>query len=113
MHSLNIPLIDTDDSYTIWANTKARKLKISEIMGGNTKTLEDIMRNFGFMEDEFCTEIARVKYTQPALVNTTILHKGQSNNPNRRICGLRFVPQLTAQDAMNLGIKNPFIQDAQ
>jgi hypothetical protein len=105
-HSLNIGLIDYEDSYTAWYKTDRIKLKDSSEFG------LDPIKNYAYLFLEEAEEISRVDYnSKPLLVNTTILHKGISNKPTRVICGLRFYPELTESDILNLGVKNPHIQE--
>jgi hypothetical protein len=105
-HSLNIGLIDHEQSYTVWYKTKKIKLRDSSSLGLNPYT------NYAYLFIQEAEEIKRVEYElRPILVNTTILHRGISDKPTRLICGLRFCPELTDGDIKNLGVKNPHIQE--
>jgi hypothetical protein len=105
-HSLNIPLIDYEDSYTAWYKTDRQKLRDSLRFG-----MEPI-NNFAFVWDHEVEEINRYCYASgnAVLVNTTILHKGLSDKQTRMICGLRFFPELTTSDIKRLGIQTPYVQ---
>jgi len=93
-YSLNIPLIDASDSYTIWYG------KIN-----NDELLYDINTFTGWVKDKTnVKEIERVQYTQPALLNTSILHSPKVNSASRIICGLRFWPELTDEEILRIQI---------
>jgi len=97
--SLNIGLIDYEGSYTSWHSTDIKVLHDTAQFG----MVPD--RNFAFIEVEKTKEICRLYYDKrAALVNTTILHKGNAQQPNRIICGFRFVPDLSDEDIKRMGI---------
>ena len=97
--SLNIGLIDYEGSYTSWHSTDIKVLHDTSQFG----MVPD--RNFAFIEVENTKEICRLYYDKrAALVNTTILHKGNAQQPNRIICGFRFVPDLSDEDIKRMGI---------
>lgn len=105
-YSLNIPLIDCEDSYTIWYTTERKKLNDCLNEGMNP------VINYACLPLSAVTEVKRFRYNAgAALLNTTILHKGYSDKTTRTICGMRFVPKLTKDDFLRLGIKNPYIQE--
>jgi hypothetical protein len=91
-YSLNIPLINAEDSYTVWyEQTKPCPI------------LYDTVTFTGWVENkEQIKEIARVQYTQPMLLNTSILHSGKITSDRRTIAGLRFWPELTNDDVLRL-----------
>lgn len=103
-HSLNIPLVDCKNSYTVWYGTKNTKLLDGTRYGLPPES------NFASCPLEEAIELKRVEVTRPCVVNTTILHRGESNNPNRTICGIRFLTPLTFENMKALGIKKPFEQ---
>ena len=105
IHSLNIGLIDYKFSCTSWYSTDEKELHDS------SQFSLDPEKNFAFIEIEKAKEIFRLYYDNHAyLVNTTILHKGNAQKPTRIIGGLRFVPELTEHDLLNMGIKIPYEQ---
>jgi hypothetical protein len=102
--SLNIPLIECNNSYTVWYST-------------TNKVLNDLSRfglqpdsNFAYANEADVTEIYRMEYTHPSLVNTTILHRGITNNPLRTIAGIRFNTAISVADMRNMGINSPLVQ---
>jgi hypothetical protein len=105
-HSLNIALEDYENSHTAWYKTNRIQLRDSSEFG------LDPVKNYAYLFLEEAEEIRRLEYHKsPVLVNTTILHRGIANKKTRLICGLRFYPELTDKDILNLGIKNPHIQE--
>ena len=91
-YSLNIPLIDAEDSYTVWYEQTTP-----------SPILYDTVTFSGWIENkEQIREIARVQYTQPMLLNTSILHSGKIISNRRTIAGLRFWPELTAEEITRL-----------
>jgi hypothetical protein len=91
-YSLNIPLIDAEDSYTVWYEQTTPSL-----------ILYDTATFTGWVENkEQIREIARVQYTQPMLLNTSILHGGKITSNRRTIAGLRFWPELTDEEIRRL-----------
>lgn len=96
-YSLNIPLIDAEDSYTVWYEQTTP-----------AQLLYDTVTNTGWVENkEQIREIARVQYTGPVLLNTSILHGGKITSNLRTIAGLRFWPELTDEEIQRLtGFKN-------
>ena len=91
-YSLNIPLIDAEDSYTVWYEQTIP-----------AQLLYDTVTNTGWVENkEQIREIARVQYTRPVLLNTSILHGGKITSDRRTIAGLRFWPELTAEEVVRL-----------
>jgi len=106
-HSLNIPLLDCDDSFTAWYRTGRKKLNDC------LKTGMDPIINYADLPISEAEEIKRLQYSSggAALVNTTILHKGISNRKTRMIAGLRFSPELTDDDIRKMGVKSPHVQE--
>jgi len=96
MYSLNIPLLECDDSYTAWFSTDNNNLSQKTPAAGMYATIN---------ENDTLTEICRVESNRPLLANTTILHRGITQNPKRTLVGLRFNPELTNDDLNRLGIK--------
>lgn len=93
-YSLNIPLVDALDSYVVWYEKT-----------NNEELLYDINTYTGWVKDKTnVKEIERVQYTQPVLLNTTILHSPEVNSSNRLICGLRFWPELTDEEILRIQI---------
>ena len=103
--SLNIGLVDYEGSYLSWHKTDTQQLYDSAQFGLNPE------KNFAFIEVEKTKEVCRLKYDkQVALVNTTILHKGNAQKNTRIIGGLRFIPELTEQNLISMGISSPYKQ---
>lgn len=96
-HSLNIPLLHYANSYTVWYHSTD---PIYALNPGYSALLDNTN----------AVELLRVEVTSPMIINTTILHKGISSDPNRLICGIRFTRPLSSQEMNNLGVSNPFIQ---
>jgi hypothetical protein len=95
MYSLNIPLLECDNSYTAWFNTNNDQLSQSVESPDMYATIND---------GDILTEICRVESNRPLLANTTILHRGVTRNPNRTLVGLRFRPELTHEDLQRLTV---------
>jgi hypothetical protein len=103
--SLNLGLSDYEGSYTSWHDTDVTKLHDTAQFG------MDAASQFAFIETDKTWEIARLYYdTRAALVNTTILHRGNAQKMNRLICGFRFVPDLTDEEIIRLGVEKPYLQ---
>ena len=97
MYSLNIPLSECDNSYTAWFDTNNKTLMQPHVSPTMFATI-----NNGDITKELC----RVESNRPLLANTTILHRGITNNPNRSLVGLRFYPELNIDDLHRLGVYN-------
>jgi len=98
-YSLNMPLSNCEDSYLIWS-----------AFLGNGKVLRNHkmkFHNYGWTLPDNVTEICRVEYDRPMLVNVTVLHNAEFRNPDRAICGLRFNPDLTDDDLKRLNVVIP------
>ena len=95
-YSLNMPLVDAEDSYTVWYATDKTHLLDRSNLG------QDPQQTIGWLDISDATEVARLQYTQPALVNTTILHRGLVDRPSRTLCCIRFWPELTDQEVSRL-----------
>jgi hypothetical protein len=99
--SLNIPLIDCEDSYTAFY----------KYCGNHLRFKIETYHHYASMSMDKVEEIARVECTRPVLVNTTILHRGLTNKLTRTLASIRFHPALTVEELRNLGIKNPLVQE--
>ena len=55
-------------------------------------------------DGDVLTEVCRVESNRPLLANTTILHRGVTQNPKRTLVGLRFSPELTTDDLRKINI---------
>lgn len=107
-YSLNIPVIDADDSYTVWYSTHKFELSNFSKYPELNKNPES---NHAWIDcEEDATEICRARYTSPFLMNTTILHSGKALLNTRIICGIRFRPELTDTDIQMLGVNTPLVQ---
>lgn len=99
MQSLNIPLINCDNSYTVWYKTPKHSFDAHKSGAYASLNLDEV------------DEIKRVEYTtRPILVNTTILHNGVAESYDRTICGLRFYPHLTPINFNKMNISVPLTQ---
>lgn len=98
--SLNIPLHNCEDSWTIWY----------EATDGGAHL--NYTYKFVGMAEELARPIAAVQYTGPALVNTSIHHRGYRLSLDRLFASIRFNPGyiLGKDDMMKFGIKNPLEQ---
>jgi hypothetical protein len=99
--SLNIPLIDCENSYTAFYKYDKPNLTCHAIT----------YHHFAYTTMDTVEEVARVECIRPVLVNTTILHRGISDKLTRTLVGLRFFPALTIKELKQLGIKNPLVQE--
>jgi hypothetical protein len=109
--SLNLPLSDCENSYTVWYKTNKKKLRDITTTGRDpTKVGHTIGQHFAYLPLDETTEICRAEVVRPMLVNTTILHRGVVPSPNRTICGIRFNSELTNEEVLNLGIQQPYKQ---
>jgi hypothetical protein len=102
--SLNIPLIECENSYTAWYSTTNKILNDLSRFGLSPET------NFAYSDEADVTEVYRVEYTRPMLINTTILHRGIADNPRRTIASIRFNTMLSVTDMRNMGIHTPLVQ---
>lgn len=102
--SLNIPLIECENSYTAWYSTTNKILNDLSRFGLSPET------NFAYSDEADVTEVYRVEYTRPMLINTTILHRGITDNPRRTIASIRFNTMLSVTDMRNMGIHTPLVQ---
>jgi len=107
-YSLNIALIDAEDSYTVWYST--HKTKLLQNFSKYPELNKNPELNYAWIDFEDATEICRARYTSPFLMNTTILHSGKAMLNTRTICGIRFSPDLTDADIQMLGVNTPLVQ---
>lgn len=107
-YSLNIPLINADDSYTIWYDTHLTELK--NYFSKYPNLNKNPESNHAWVDPVDAVEVHRARYTRPLLMNTTILHSGKAESDSRIICGIRFYPELTDLDINQLGIDTPLVQ---
>jgi len=98
--ALNIPICNCNNSYTIWYQKKNLdtrpqfKYYVSESVHG--------ICYFEYRDDDV-TEIDRLDCSIPAFVNIKIPHRGISlNNKKRFLISLRFEPELTLEEIINL-----------
>ena len=99
--SLNIPLIDCENSYTVFYDYKGKHLIYNQ----------DTYNFFAWMTLDKVKELTKVECVKPMLVNTTILHRGIMEKKSRTIVGIRFSSPLTIEEIKRLGIKNPLVQE--
>lgn len=98
--ALNIPLHNCEDSWTIWYEATDGGAHIN------------YTNRFAAMKKELARPIAAVRYTGPALLNTSIHHRGYRLSLDRLFASIRFTPGyiLGKDDMMKFGIKNPLEQ---
>jgi len=99
-HSLNIPIRDCENTYTVWYRGRVELLnqEYNHYIGHNEKPL----KNFAIVNENSAKEICRVETIRPMLVNTTIPHRGISNTESRVLCCIRFKPDLTEEEFVNI-----------
>jgi len=104
--SINLPLIDCDNSYFAWFSTNNKKLIPANYFDSslNPATTQAL----AFRNN--CTEIKRVECNKPMILNTTILHKAFVYKKTRLMAGIRFNPNLDVEDMKQLGINQPLVQ---
>ena len=97
-YSINIPLSNTEGTYTAWyAAEEATELQQATRL---------------YQPHQFATikpqkayrEIHRAESIHPMIVNTTVLHGAVCSNPDRKLVGIRFSPELTYTELQALGI---------
>jgi hypothetical protein len=54
---------------------------------------------------EGLTEIDRLYYTRPAILNTSVMHVGRATSFDRLLSGIRFMPDLTHEELSRFGVK--------
>jgi len=96
IYSLNIPLVDCEDTYTAWYSGEVELFDqtTNPFIGTN----QDRMSHFGVVNEQNATEICRVETTKPMLINTTIPHRALTTRPGRVLSCIRFVPDLTDEE---------------
>jgi hypothetical protein len=104
--SLNLPLVDCEESYFAWFSTKKKKLVPSTYFDPSLNAAKT--QALAFQHD--CTEIKRIECNRPILLNATILHKAFVYKKTRVIAGIRFYPNLDIEDMKRLGIAQPLVQ---
>lgn len=99
--SLNIPLIDCENSYTAFYKYDKPNLTCHAAS----------YHHYAYTTMDQVEELARVECIKPVLVNTTILHRGITDKLTRTLAGLRFAVPLNVKELKKLGIKNPLVQE--
>jgi hypothetical protein len=87
-YALNIPILNCDESHTVWYDAKdcAEEHYSGEVEG--IKTVE-------IYKPETSIEIGRLVASNPAWVNVSIPHRAENNNSELRLlCTTRFYPEL-------------------
>jgi len=114
IHSINIPLVDCDNTYTAWYKGTVRLIDntTNPYIGSNATP----MMHFGVLDDDEATEICRAETSRPMLVNTSIPHRGIHNCPTRVLACIRFIPDLSDDEIYritnylkHMGVENPFL----
>ena len=90
-YALNLPILNCEDSYTVWYDVKPDSEKI-----GWVKHYENVPC---FLPEDIIKEIGRMPATQSAFVNISIPHRPEvmHNNP-RIVLTTRFKPELHDYD---------------
>ena len=100
IYSLNIPLIECEDTYTAWYNGKVEVF--DQTKNSFLKTNQGSINHFGVVDESNATEICRVETVKPMLINTTIPHRALTTCPGRVLACIRFVPDLTESEFTRL-----------
>jgi len=96
-HSLNIPLLDCENTHTVWYKGQVRFL-VEKVLSSGVKQL----KHYALLDEELATEMCRVETVRPMLVNTSIPHRGIHNCPTRILSGIRFLPDLTDAEVQRI-----------
>lgn len=102
-YSLNIPLMLAEDSYTAWYRITGNTLSDYSQFGHTAPERMACWIN----EDIEREEITRLYYTDPAMINISVLHKGIAPTTGRLIVSVRFHPELTIEELGRFGVTLP------
>ena len=89
-YSFNLPLVDCDGTYTAF------------YAADSPLVLSPSGRNLIAPPGMVHHEVDRVECSTPMFINADTPHMGISTRPNRLLMCLRFVPELTRQEVMQL-----------
>ena len=88
-YGLNLPLLNCEDSYTVWYDAKEKDA--NAYIGNEHITGQGTARTF----TNNATEIGRMSATQPAWINVCIPHRPEcDHNKTRLILSTRFWPEV-------------------
>lgn len=91
-YALNIPIINCEDSYTVWYDCKERNYDYAPMDAERNPKVNKSALAF---RPETSTEIGRLNVNNPAWINVSIPHRAENNNPNLRfLASARFYPEL-------------------
>lgn len=89
--ALNIPIVNCNDSNTVWYDVKEYD---EEAYSGDDQTAKGYKTARGF-KPETSVEIGRMPASNPAWINVAIPHRAENNNSELRlILSTRFYPEL-------------------
>jgi hypothetical protein len=98
IYALNIPVSNCKNSYTIWYKANKGVIPIINKYGEPKK----MVYSFQYKSEDV-EEIDRMESSNPAFVNVKVPHSGISfNNSVRCLISLRFVPNVTEEEILNL-----------
>ena len=84
-YALNIPVINCEDSYTVWYD-------VTEYDFQHQDALYKAARGYDLATS---TEIGRMPASKTALINVAVAHRPVTNNPNTRLLiSTRFYPEI-------------------
>jgi len=90
-YALNIPLINCENSHTVWYEVKEYD---EDAYSGDDQTAKGYKTARGF-KPETSTEIGRLATINPAWVNVSIPHRAENDNAGLRlIISTRFWPEI-------------------
>jgi hypothetical protein len=120
--TINFPLINCHDSYTVWYDTDIDyNLPIKETeFDNNTRRLlmyEETTENYDstacsfWCKQDDSVELNRVECTMPMIANVSLPHRPVvTHNQLRVLFSLRIRPELSLSDVARLGVTQPFVQ---
>jgi hypothetical protein len=120
--TINIPLINCKDSYTVWYNTDIDyNLPVKETAFNDTvnrlliydeASKHEKSSRCGFWcSQDNAIELNRVECVSPMLANVSLPHRPIINHAQLRVLfSLRIRPELTIEEIVRLGIASPYTQ---
>lgn len=89
-YALNMPVVNCQDSYTVWYDSKIKDDPDTYIGGAHARYRTAIC-----FKEESSIEIGRWCVNNPAWVNVVVPHRAENNNPDLRlIISSRFWPEI-------------------
>jgi len=90
-YALNIPLINCENSHTVWYDTKEYD---EDAYSGDDQKVKGYKTARGF-KPETSKEIGRLETNNPAWINVSIPHRAENNNNDLRlVLSTRFWPEI-------------------